>query len=194
MSRIVTEITPISNDDFFVVLNHINAIFDFPVHYHPEYELNLVLNSSGKRIIGDSIQDFEDMDLVLIGPNSPHAWTGNKENNDAQVITLQFHEDFLSDKALNRKIRSWDSKVDFSNEIIDLKKIEQKLNNALAIDDLTECYNEDIYPIRIKVISKITVEKNKVIKEKNNLIQSYLVQIVIAIVFFIFGIMVTKLS
>lgn len=104
MNRIVREITPISSDDFFVVLNHFNAKFDFPIHYHPEYELNLVLNSKGKRIIGDSIQDYTSSDLVLIGPNTPHAWAGNENHSDAHVITIQFHTDFLSDKALNRKI------------------------------------------------------------------------------------------
>ena len=104
MNRIIREVTPISNDDFFVILNHINAKFDFPIHYHPEYELNLVINSKGKRIIGDSIENFDNTDLVLIGPNTPHAWTGMKKNTNAQVITIQFHSDFLSNKALNRNI------------------------------------------------------------------------------------------
>ncbi|MEL7588830.1 MAG: AraC family transcriptional regulator, partial [Prolixibacteraceae bacterium] len=63
-NRIVREITPLSEDDFFIVLNHYHAKFDFPVHYHPEYELNLVLNSRGKRIIGDSIREYRHPDLV----------------------------------------------------------------------------------------------------------------------------------
>lgn len=102
MKRIVREVTPITQEDFFVVLNHFNAKFDFPVHYHPEYELNLVLNSKGKRIVGDSIKDYAIQDLVLIGPNTPHAWTGNEPN--VHVITIQFHTDFLSEKALSRNI------------------------------------------------------------------------------------------
>jgi AraC-like DNA-binding protein len=104
MNRIVREITPVSDDDFFVLLNHYNAKFDFPVHYHPEYELNLVLNSKGKRIIGDSIQYYENKDLVLTGPNTPHAWAGDEEYKNAHVMTLQFHSDFLSDRTLNRRI------------------------------------------------------------------------------------------
>lgn len=99
--RIVREITPLSEDDFFIVLNHFNAKFDFPVHFHPEYELNLVLHSKGKRIIGDSIKDYDDADLVLVGPNTPHAWTGNEEG--VHVITVQFHTEFVSEKFLSRK-------------------------------------------------------------------------------------------
>jgi len=101
--RIIREITSISEDDFFTVQNHYHAKFDFPVHYHPEYELNMVLFSNGKRIIGDSILDYNELDLVLIGPNTPHAWTGN-DSNDAQVVTVQFHSDFISEKMLERKL------------------------------------------------------------------------------------------
>lgn len=100
--RIIREIAPLSTDDFFVIMNHPNAKFDFPVHFHPEYELNLVLNASGKRIIGDSIMEFNSPDLVLIGPNTPHAWTSG--STEAQVITLQFHPTFPSEQFLSRKL------------------------------------------------------------------------------------------
>ena len=102
--NILRELVPISEDDFFIVLNHTNAKFDFPLHFHPEIELNLVLNSSGKRIIGDSVVEYSDCDLALIGPNTPHMWTGIKENNNAHVITIQFHEDLFSKNTLNRKL------------------------------------------------------------------------------------------
>ena len=147
MNRIVREITPVSDDDFFVLLNHYNAKFDFPVHYHPEYELNLVLNSKGKRIIGDSIQEFETSDMVLTGPNTPHAWTGDEECKNAQVMTLQFHTDFLSDKALSRNIvlpikellLKSRRGVLFSTETIDIMvgKLD-KLSNTQGFDSLLE--------------------------------------------------------
>jgi AraC-like DNA-binding protein/quercetin dioxygenase-like cupin family protein len=100
--RIIREITALSEESFFIVLNHFEAKFDFPVHYHPEYELNLVLHAKGKRIVGDSIKEYGDNDLVLIGPNTPHAWTGT--STGAHVVTIQFHEDFFSEEALSRKI------------------------------------------------------------------------------------------
>ena len=76
MKDIQKEITPISSDDLFIVLNHPNAKFDYPVHYHSDYEINLVMNTYGERIVGDSVEKFDNLDLVMTGPNLPHAWKG----------------------------------------------------------------------------------------------------------------------
>ena len=42
MNEIQQEIVPISAEDLFIILNHPNASFDYSVHCHPEYEINLV--------------------------------------------------------------------------------------------------------------------------------------------------------
>lgn len=104
MSKIEREITTLNNEDFFIVLNNFQAKFDFPIHYHPEYELNLVFNSKGKRIIGDSIQDYQDTDFVLIGPNTPHMWSGVNDHDDVRVITIQFRSDIISEGKINKKL------------------------------------------------------------------------------------------
>ena len=43
-------------------------------HYHTEYELHLITETSGKAFIGDYIGNFEPNSLFLIGPNLPHNW------------------------------------------------------------------------------------------------------------------------
>lgn len=87
------ELIPIADEDLFVVLNHPNANFDYPVHYHPEYEINLVMYTHGERVIGDSVCPFGEMDLVMTGPNVLHAWRGEIVEGN-HVITIQFTESF----------------------------------------------------------------------------------------------------
>lgn len=43
-------------------------------HYHEEYELHLIVASSGKAFVGDYIGYFQPGHLVLTGPRLPHNW------------------------------------------------------------------------------------------------------------------------
>ena len=50
----------------------------FQWHHHPEFELTLTLNSRGLRFIGDAVGEYDDGDLVLLGPNLPHTWASRE--------------------------------------------------------------------------------------------------------------------
>ena len=106
--RIYREFTPVTKDDVFVLLEYEDADFEYPIHSHPEYELNLVLNSSGNRIVGDSVNRFDGIDLVLIGPNVYHSWDEDKispeERQSAHVITIQFEETFANFPLLSKDV------------------------------------------------------------------------------------------
>jgi AraC-like DNA-binding protein len=43
-------------------------------HYHDEYELHLMVETSGKAFVGDYIGFFQPGHLVLTGPRLPHNW------------------------------------------------------------------------------------------------------------------------
>ena len=97
------EITPLASDDLFIVLNHHSAKFDYPVHYHTDFEINLVIDTYGKRIVGDSIEEFSTLDLVMIGPNIPHKWFGEVEENN-HVVTIQFSDKLLNFPILEKRL------------------------------------------------------------------------------------------
>jgi len=70
--------------------------FTAPYHFHPEYELTLILAGSGKRYVGHHMADFGAGDLVLLGPNLPHCWKlEGEEEGQAETIVIQFSGDFL---------------------------------------------------------------------------------------------------
>ena len=50
----------------------------FQWHHHPEFELTLTLNSRGLRFIGDHVGEYDEGDLVLLGPNLPHTWASRE--------------------------------------------------------------------------------------------------------------------
>lgn len=94
-NNIYCEVTTLSDKDLFVLLNNKQAKFDYPVHYHSDYELNLVMNCNGNRVVGDSIESFGHDDLVLLAPRLPHAWRADY-SDDNYVITIQFSEEFVN--------------------------------------------------------------------------------------------------
>lgn len=70
-------------------------------HFHEEFELVLILQSSGMRFVGNSIEEFDIGDLVLIGKNVPHMWLNDdkyfhKESTlKAEAIAVHFKREFL---------------------------------------------------------------------------------------------------
>ena len=106
LKKVHREITPLSPEDSFLVFDRTKSEFDFPVHFHPEYELNFISNAKGvKRVVGDSIEEIDDIELVLIGPNLHHGWfTNNCLSTKIHEITIQFHRDLFNDEFLARKI------------------------------------------------------------------------------------------
>ena len=102
MNEIQQEIVPITQDDLFVIMNHPNAKFDYPIHCHPEYEINLVMKTSGTRVVGDYEETFSDLDIVMTGPYVPHVWKSDLLTN--HVITIQFSSDLLSFQMINKRL------------------------------------------------------------------------------------------
>lgn len=79
-----------------------SAGFNCPWHVHPEYEVILVLEGRGYRIVGDNITSLGPGDLVFVGPGLPHIWQEEPASGSRQVRTLliQFDERFLGDGLL----------------------------------------------------------------------------------------------
>ena len=102
MAEIQQEICPITGEDLFIILDHTNAKFEYPIHCHPEYEINLVINTKGTRVIGDSEESFSDLDFVMVGPYIPHVWKSDLETN--HVVTIQFSGDLINFQILNKRL------------------------------------------------------------------------------------------
>ena len=90
-------------------------------HYHPEFELLYVTQSTGIRFVGDSVAQFQPGDLVLVGPYLPHLWRNDPtyyQQNEAakvQTIVIKFTKDFVGrDFFRNPKFTALNSLLDRS--------------------------------------------------------------------------------
>lgn len=70
--------------------------FEFKWHYHPEYELTYIVRGSGYRIVGNTYEYFSDGDLVLLGCNLPHTWSGKLDDEKSDAVVIQFSKEFIS--------------------------------------------------------------------------------------------------
>ena len=102
MYEIQQEIVPIAQDDFFIILNHFDAEFDYPIHCHPEYEINVVMGTDGSRVVGDSQETFHGLDIVMMGPYLPHVWKA--EGGGHRVVTIQFSGNLLEYQMINKRL------------------------------------------------------------------------------------------
>lgn len=101
------EITPLQEDDCFLVFDRQRHQFNFPIHFHPEYEINFISNAAGaRRVVGDHIGEIGDMELVMVGPNLYHGWENykNAQKDLLHEITIQFPRDLYSEHLLKKNI------------------------------------------------------------------------------------------
>lgn len=67
-------------------------------HFHPEYEVHLILRSSGRYVIGDVVDTYDPGQLVLVGPHLPHHWIadhGTGEVLDDTHAVLHFSDAWI---------------------------------------------------------------------------------------------------
>lgn len=76
--------------------------FSTEFHFHKECQLVYVVESEGKRIVGDSIETFQSDELILLGADIPHVWHNDKHYFEldrsqihARSIALFFNPDKL---------------------------------------------------------------------------------------------------
>jgi AraC-like DNA-binding protein len=99
----VLEYLPRQFGESFVTKYFEYDYFPTPWHFHPEYELVLVTESTGKRFIGDQVSDFKPGDMVFLGPYLPHTYQNdpqyleNQSALKAKSIVVHFKEDSFGD-------------------------------------------------------------------------------------------------
>ncbi len=98
----------LANPDFELIVSDPLTSFrwhrhDYPSplarwNYHPEYEIHMIAESTGKMFVGDHIGPFGPGNLVFVGPNLPHHWVsdiGPGQSIRGRDVVLQFTGGFI---------------------------------------------------------------------------------------------------
>ncbi|MEN2435344.1 AraC family transcriptional regulator [Weeksellaceae bacterium A-14] len=103
---ILREILTISPEDTFLIFDRIKKTFDFPIHHHPEIEINFIYKGKGnRRIVGDHVGEIGETEIVMVGPHLPHCWTNYRcKYKRIHEITVQFNKDFFDEPLMKRHI------------------------------------------------------------------------------------------
>jgi len=130
--------SPISENSAFEVKYLTAPHFDPNWHFHPEFQLFLVIKGTGTRFIGDHVSPFNEGDLVFTGPNLPHVWQSDheyfKDNNDliTEGIVIYFAENFLGKDLLHK------------NEMYKVKQLFQKAQRGMELYGKTANQMRDV--------------------------------------------------
>jgi len=137
---------PIENA--FHIRKDFRSRFDDQWHFHEMIELVLIIKGNGKRYIGDSIENFSNGDVILVGGKLPHVWRSADSNSKSlsnkkcASIIIQFNLDFLGPKFLelseSKEIKELFSRaelgISFQKE--SRKLLANKINNLMKYDGM----------------------------------------------------------
>jgi AraC-like DNA-binding protein len=134
MSDILNEITPLSEKDCFYIIERHKNEFAYPLHQHRDFELTFIEHGAGaQRVVGDSVEEIRDFDLVLIGGGDlEHSWNqGRCKSTDIREITIQFSADLFPEILLSKnQFRSISHMLD-----------QAKMGLSFPIETIMEVYS-----------------------------------------------------
>jgi AraC-like DNA-binding protein len=153
MKPILEKIT-VHDNQSFAIKEEILPFIKLGWHYHPEYELVLFTEGTGKRFIGDHIDILAPSNLLLLGPHLPHYMRNDEEYYKGnptlrmRAIVVHFSTEFCGRQFFDMP------------ELIHVKKILQKSAAGLQVTGQTQL---QLVPLMEKLLVVAGFEKLSVL-------------------------------
>jgi AraC-like DNA-binding protein len=100
-------------------------------HFHNAYEIALIIEGNGRRIVGDNVDNFSNGDLTLLAPNLPHVIYSDKKyhiiecSTKVHALVVYFHPDWIAEHHMN------------SADFAPLKKLLSQFKRGIKIEGRT---------------------------------------------------------
>ncbi|MEP7371967.1 MAG: AraC family transcriptional regulator [Chitinophagaceae bacterium] len=96
MKVLHTDITHALNS-YLVVMENKGRRFSSPLHSHQELELIYIKSGFGKKLLGNTINQFMEGDVVLVGRDLPHKWMCDKSEPSPVSIVAYLNKNVFSE-------------------------------------------------------------------------------------------------
>lgn len=99
----------LNSKEAFILKDVVGPYFNPNWHFHPEFQISLIVEGKGTRFVGDHVETFEEGDLVITGPNLPHLWRSDEAYfaKDSKLktrgIVIYFDHIILSEGLLEKE-------------------------------------------------------------------------------------------
>lgn len=112
----------------------VNTQWQYPVHTHPMFEINVVLQGQQQMIVGGRSFVQESGDILFIRPGVQHSSFGADSGQEMTYYCLHFD---IDDLILRRSLMTMDA-VSLSGSTPELESIRQALDNIISSTILSE--------------------------------------------------------
>ncbi len=121
-------------------------------HFHNAYEIALIIEGNGRRIVGDNVDNFSNGDLIILGPNIAHATYSDKKyhiiesSTKVHAMVVYFQPDWITEYHMNsadfgplkRLLNQLKRGIKIEGETHDVvKNLLLKLSNADGLKSVT---------------------------------------------------------
>ena len=194
MNKPSFEVLQSSHQNSFLLRSFKEMAFTAPYHFHPEYELTLILKGKGMRFVNHNMEDYVIGDLVLLGSNLPHCWKTDaiiEGEVNAHSIVIQFSKDFLGEQlflkpefsSILELLQRSASGIRFSEEIQHITKermiaLAEEENNFKQLMSFLEILHDLSITDSFKLLSNDTANAQQSLADKQriNPVFTYIVE------------------
>ncbi|GGD46944.1 AraC family transcriptional regulator [Emticicia aquatilis] len=100
MKPLLFRIPKTETESFRVQVDDLPYFYD-TLHFHPEWQITLILESTGTQFVGDNVERFQPFDVYFLGSNLPHVFRNDAEyyaeNQRAYSVSVYFRGDLLGE-------------------------------------------------------------------------------------------------
>ena len=76
-------------------------VFYDKLHQHEEIQLSYIVKGNGTLVVGDTINNYSENDILVIGSNLPHVFKSDRDSQESHMLTLFFTEQSFGETFFN---------------------------------------------------------------------------------------------